>query len=168
MTRWFIADNHFYHANVIKYDNRPFKDVEEMNVYMISQWNKVVKPEDEVYHLGDFAFGSIEKQKAILDQLNGHKTLILGNHDKKTAACYKIGWDVVRRWAPIPLATWPISFWLLHDPEHGGIYKKLVHGHTHKKATDKNRLCVSANLIDYTPISEEDILKHFQLSNELE
>lgn len=46
-----LADTHFGHANVIKYDNRPFADVNEMDNKMIQNWNSVVKPSDTIYHL---------------------------------------------------------------------------------------------------------------------
>jgi calcineurin-like phosphoesterase family protein len=80
MNIWFTSDNHFWHANVIKYCDRPFASVEEMNEAMIRNWNEVVKPEDTVYCLGDFslAFRPIE---AYSMRLNGTKYLVPGNHD---------------------------------------------------------------------------------------
>lgn len=52
--KYYISDLHFDHTNVIKFDNRPFKDVEEMNNTLINNWNSVVKKSDIVYVLGDF------------------------------------------------------------------------------------------------------------------
>ena len=94
---FFIADTHFFHANIIKYCNRPWNsgkdsdgklivtddDVEKMNQALISNWNNVVGPDDTVWHLGDFCFGKnkIERAKEILKQLNGKVNLVLGNHD---------------------------------------------------------------------------------------
>lgn len=83
MDTWFISDTHFGHANIIKYSNRPFKDVDEMNEMMIQEWNKLVKPTDEVYHNGDFAFLQLPKLKTLLWRLNGILHLQLGNHDKE-------------------------------------------------------------------------------------
>lgn len=80
---WFSSDQHYSHKNIIKYSNRPFADVEEMNYELIKRWNKCVKPDDTIYHLGDFAFCNIEKIESILSQLNGTKHLINGNHDKQ-------------------------------------------------------------------------------------
>lgn len=57
---YFIADLHFGHANIIEYCNRPFQSVEEMNEFMIQQWNKKVKKDDKVFVLGDFGLGSRE------------------------------------------------------------------------------------------------------------
>ena len=51
---YFTADLHFYHENVISHASRPFSSVEEMNEALIRNWNKIVKPTDEIYILGDF------------------------------------------------------------------------------------------------------------------
>ena len=55
---FFTSDTHFNHANIIRFCNRPFKDVSHMNEAIISNWNRVVGPEDIVFHLGDFCLGS--------------------------------------------------------------------------------------------------------------
>jgi len=83
MTVHFTSDCHFHHRRIIEYSNRPFASVEDMNQQMIQRWNKQVKREDTVYHLGDFAFCDIEKIRSILSQLNGTKHFINGNHDKQ-------------------------------------------------------------------------------------
>src|SRR5690606_22691997 len=73
---------HMGHNNIIRYSNRPFNNVDEMNKTLIKNWNQCVKPNDEIYHLGDFAFVQKDKQKELLKKLNGKKHMILGNHDK--------------------------------------------------------------------------------------
>jgi calcineurin-like phosphoesterase family protein len=83
MSQWFISDTHFGHTNIIRYSNRPYSDVEEMNQKMIAEWNCRVKPNDDVYHLGDFAFLPLPKLKSLLWSLNGRINLMLGNHDKE-------------------------------------------------------------------------------------
>jgi calcineurin-like phosphoesterase family protein len=77
---YFSSDHHFGHSNIIKYCNRPYSSVEEMNEKLIENWNATVKPEDTVYYLGDFSL-STKPVKEITPKLNGHKLLIPGNHD---------------------------------------------------------------------------------------
>ena len=78
MANYFTADTHFGHKNIIKYCNRPFDSIDEMNEVMIENWNRVVSSKDNVYHLGDFGFKDIN---LILSRLNGNIHLIHGNHD---------------------------------------------------------------------------------------
>lgn len=80
---FFSSDMHGFHNNILKYCNRPFGSVEEMNEALVANWNSVVGPDDHVYHLGDFCFGNVEKWNWFLGpgKLNGHIHLILGNHD---------------------------------------------------------------------------------------
>lgn len=80
---WFTSDTHFGHENIIRFCNRPFDNVDEMNEALIKNWNSVVKPDDTVFHLGDFAFGGSTTWNSILDVLNGNIILIKGNHDRK-------------------------------------------------------------------------------------
>lgn len=78
---FYISDLHIGHANCLAFDNRPFKDVEEMNSEIIKRWNSVVTNEDIVCILGDFHWGKEPEWISILEQLNGQKILIQGNHD---------------------------------------------------------------------------------------
>lgn len=80
--RFYTSDTHFLHARIIELCNRPFKDVHHMNEEIIRRWNSVVGPEDTVYHLGDVCLGPIMESLACIRRLNGHKILILGNHDR--------------------------------------------------------------------------------------
>lgn len=80
---FFTSDTHFNHSNIIHFCNRPFRNVEDMNKTLISNWNSVVSPDDIVFHLGDFCLGGAAEWTKILDRLNGHIYLILGNHDLK-------------------------------------------------------------------------------------
>lgn len=78
---WFISDNHFYHENIIKYCNRPFKNATEMNAILISNWNELVQPNDDIIIAGDFIHsGNIAYIEYILSQLNGKLWLVYGNH----------------------------------------------------------------------------------------
>ena len=107
---WLTSDTHFGHENIIKYCDRPFSSVEEMDRTMIDNWNARVGEDDIVFHLGDFA---LSKGKAripeIVAELNGTIHLILGNHDLGEASMKKRGFDVV----------WPKGKWL--DSCHMGL-----------------------------------------------
>jgi calcineurin-like phosphoesterase family protein len=78
---WFTSDTHFGHKNIIRYCNRPFKNVWEMNYQLIENWNARVKSGDTVYHLGDFAFLAPKQIKDVIDCLNGNIIMVRGNHD---------------------------------------------------------------------------------------
>ena len=80
---FFTSDTHFTHANIIRFCNRPFKDVEQMNETLIANWNRVVGINDIVFHLGDFCLGGAAEWTKVLDRLNGRIYLIIGNHDLK-------------------------------------------------------------------------------------
>ena len=76
------SDTHFGHKNIIKYSNRPFNDVEEMDNFMVDSWNEKVGPKDIIFHLGDFAFFGADKVVEILKRLNGTIYFLYGNHDR--------------------------------------------------------------------------------------
>lgn len=80
--RFFTSDTHFGHKNIIRYSNRPFRDVSHMNEMLIKNWNDTVGPDDTVYHLGDVALGPWEAWDNVLTRLNGYKILVVGNHDR--------------------------------------------------------------------------------------
>lgn len=80
MAIFFTSDLHFKHKNVISYCDRPFKNVDQMNEFLINQWNTTVSNDDTIYVLGDFAMNP-KVTKKIVQQLNGKKILISGNHD---------------------------------------------------------------------------------------
>lgn len=132
---FYIADCHFGHANVIKFDHRPFDSVEEMDRKMIDNWNNAVCQDDIVYILGDFCWNTEERWIEILDKLNGNKILIRGNHDLKTMSQqlrnkfqdikdYKEVKDGGKR---VLLSHYPMPFY------RGAYNKDIVHlyGHIH-------------------------------------
>lgn len=89
--RYWCADPHFGHSNIIKYCNRPFKDIEHMNERIINECNNRIKPEDTCICVGDFSNRGREKgveglrhgYKHYLDQLQGKWILLEGNHDNQ-------------------------------------------------------------------------------------
>ena len=68
---YFIADTHFSEENIMRYENRPFKSVIEMDKELICRWNNVVRKDDEVYIQGDF--GADRKESSIINQIYGKK-----------------------------------------------------------------------------------------------
>lgn len=90
-----ISDTHFGHANIIKYCNRPFRDSAEMDAVMIERWNRVVGRDDDVLHLGDFAFKGTKNLKETVAKLNGNKFIVRGNHDPSVAVLESVGFSVV-------------------------------------------------------------------------
>lgn len=88
MKRFFTADQHFGHANILKYEDAArrnshggrFATIEKMNEYLVDQWNAIVATGDVVYCLGDVSF-KMDVLREIMPFLNGEKILIVGNHD---------------------------------------------------------------------------------------
>ena len=82
--RYYIADCHFYHRNLLtEMDNRGYESVEQMNEVMIEKWNKKVHAHDEVIILGDLSLGSGQETNQLLRRLKGKLYLIRGNHDDR-------------------------------------------------------------------------------------
>ena len=79
-----ISDTHFGdNGAILRYEGRPFKNGPEMDGTLIANWNRTVKKEDVVYHLGDVAWNmDKEALKALISGLNGRKILVMGNHDR--------------------------------------------------------------------------------------
>lgn len=82
MTTWFTSDLHFGHVNIIRYCDRPFADVEEMNEALIERWNAVVDDTDTVWVLGDVAMGRVTETLPLVGRLRGRRLLLAGNHDR--------------------------------------------------------------------------------------
>ncbi len=165
MKKYIISDTHFNHTNIIKYCNRPFKDVEEMNNTIINNWNKVVKKEDIVYHLGDLFLGSKYDLEDILSKTNGKIYLIRGNHDRLTVKSYEdVGITVLKN-APIILEEYKAL--LSHRPLPNTMIPENyinIHGHIHDKVLDNtynksNHINVSCDVLDFKPILLEKLIK---------
>ena len=99
MTVFFTADTHFGHAGVRSLYRRPFASVAAMNEAMVANWNAVVGPDDDVWHLGDFALRmNLPEIAALLNRLRGRKHLIVGNNDPPEVAALP-GWASVSPYA---------------------------------------------------------------------
>lgn len=154
MKYFIISDTHFNHENIIKYCNRPFKSVAEMNKAMIKNWNETVSNKDVVIHLGDVALGNKEETKKIIQQLNGRKILIKGNHDNWTDEFYReCGFEYVSKY-PI---VWNNFYLLSHEPlqlsETTPYFNFYGHVHNDEKYVDSaTTKCVCVERIGYRPI----------------
>ena len=168
---FFIADTHFNHANIIKHAERPFYRVEDMNEYMINQWNNTVSPDDTVMFLGDFLMGRQPKVnlKLFMERLNGLKFLIRGNHDKFSNQTYlDAGFQTVHDSLAyfldnsdkfLVLTHRPLSsFNFAPNPSLRHLYTRKnavsIYGHTHEIGDPH---CVSVENINYTPISLSEL-----------
>ena len=80
---YYISDLHIGHANAIKLDGRPFKDLNEMHQTIINNWNSHVKTDDTVYILGDFIWYKEKNWPFYVEPLAGKKVLLRGNHDPR-------------------------------------------------------------------------------------
>lgn len=174
---WFTSDLHFNHANIIKFCNRPWKTTEEMDKALISNWNSVVKPNDLIFDLGDFAFADRDKWIELLEQLNGKHYLILGNHDITRWPGNKVLPLFERVEHQLTLKIDGRKVYLNHYPFlcYGGTYRDntskvyQLFGHTHSgpncSGLDKDRLInlfpyqydVGVDNNNYTPISWEQV-----------
>ncbi|MFD2648623.1 metallophosphoesterase family protein [Devosia albogilva] len=133
---YFTSDTHFADPRVLRIDRRPFADMPEHDAALIGNWNSTVSPEDEVWHLGDFARGSTEDVEALLEKLNGTKHLIIGNNDPPaTLAAH--GWASIQHYAELRIDAQ--LFILCHYPFRtwNQMGKKSVnlHGHSHGRLT---------------------------------
>ena len=143
MNYWFTSDYHFFHKNIIKYENRPFKSVEEMNETIIKKHNERVKDGDIVYFLGDYAFyaskakqfrgeGMPIRAENILKKLKGKFQMIRGNHDKSTNKINIPNYRII-------LNKGGIYINLIHRPQDTVIYDYSYYypltlaGHVHSK-----------------------------------
>lgn len=93
---YYISDLHIEHSNIMNFDNRPFKDVQEMNQTIVDNWNKTVKINDTVYILGDFIWAKENEWIYWVKQLTGNKVLVRGNHDPRqfSSATKKLFQDI--------------------------------------------------------------------------
>jgi calcineurin-like phosphoesterase family protein len=83
MGTYFISDTHFGDGPRLRIDRRPFSSAAEMDGTMVERWNEVVGADDDIWHLGDFAFGPSRPRIAeLLAALNGRKHLLIGNNDE--------------------------------------------------------------------------------------
>ena len=175
---FFTSDTHFGHENIIKYCNRPFKDIEEHDEELIKRWNSKVPEDGIVFHLGDVAFGNPQRVNEILNQLNGTIYLVIGNHDWRSIV--KNHWSRFREMTQqINMKIGEQHIILNHYPLlcFSGVYRESnptwqLFGHVHTSpyadsGLDTPRLAnlfptqydVGVDNNNFTPVSYFDILK---------
>ena len=131
---FFISDLHFGHAKIISLCSRPFLSIEEMDEYLIQEWNKVVHRDDQVYIVGDAMFRAVKPPEYYFERLKGKKHLIIGNHDKswmKKVDLSKYFNSV--EWMTV-VNTGKGNATLCHFPTLDYEGKYMIHGHIHAKA----------------------------------
>lgn len=160
MKKFIISDLHLNHTNIIKYCHRPFKNTEEMNRTIITNWNNTVKKDDIVYFLGDFCCGNRDVIKSFREKLNGHIIIITGNHDRGPKTCLALGFDEAYKELTLDIAGHQIL--LTHRPKLG--YTGVnIHGHLHNLSMkEPNYYNVSVEHLNYTPIDLDELLERIK------
>lgn len=175
---FFISDLHLGHHNVIKFDGRPYHNVDEMHVDIIRRWNEVVGDDDIVYYLGDLAMRVNDTTKWIIYQLKGKIHFIMGNHDDYRDISKLGRWEHIHEYGTeimvkdddaenkrdngyqqIIMSHYPILSW--NKAHHGSWH---LHGHCHGSLMKGNQdyykrkvMDVGCNVINYTPISYSEV-----------
>lgn len=126
---WFTSDWHLGHKNILEFEaeKRPFADLDHMHHEMIKRHNSVVGKYDLVYHLGDVCWK--KEYMPLLDEFNGEKRLIMGNHDQFKMEVYLQYFEKiygVKYWERCTLTHIPI-----HQNSLSGRFMLNVHGHLH-------------------------------------
>lgn len=165
---WFTADHHFGHANILRHCNRPFGSVEEMNETLVARWNRVIGPQDVVYHLGDIFWMPSGEAQALRRRLNGRICLVRGNHDRTADSiktCFE--WvkdyyelkvedtDVVGGWQRVVLFHYAMRVW---NRRHYGAWH--LFGHSHGTLPDipgSLAIDVGVDCHNFTPIPYEKV-----------
>jgi len=157
MTYFFTSDYHLGHKKIIQYCKRPFKNVTLMNETIIKNHNKIVKPNDTVYFLGDFCFNNFKFYRR---QLNGKFIFIMGNHDRHNDVPTIMWAAVIKHGGKI--------IYLTHDPVDivEDVEINLV-GHVHEHWKHNKSLNgipvinVGVDVWKFKPVTIEEIFKDY-------
>ena len=170
MKTWFTSDYHLGHANIIKYCERPFKDLYHMNSTIIRNHNERIKPGDSVFFLGDFCFrntkgekdgeGELSTADFYIQQLNGDFVFIKGNHDNNNSLKTKI--------LGVVIEIDNKQIYLVHKPDdYNPAYPINFVGHVHelwkfKKLKDGTHLInIGCDQWNFMPISYNEIMTEY-------
>lgn len=173
MNYWFTSDTHFGHANIIRYDNRPFSSIEEHDDALITNWNAVVHPGDVVYHLGDVMWHTRDaKRDSILRSLHGTLILIKGNHDRTNKPLLRHKrWAKVCDYEEISIGGQRIMLFHYRMTVWNGCHRGswALHGHSHgtlpvtmtARTLDVGTMCWNYRPINFDEVSAEMHMKRF-------
>ena len=165
---FFTSDTHFGHRGILSprmHIPRRFSSIQEHDEALVSRWNAVVRPEDTVWHLGDFAYRCSEAYaRTIFARLDGKKYLVRGNHDRIGA---RLPWDgsvtdVAHVVVPDPFTGVPQGIFCSHYAHvvwprmhRGDIH---LHGHSHGTLPGTAaRTDVGVDCFDMAPVTLERI-----------
>ena len=129
--KYYISDLHIGHKNIIRFDQRPFFNLEDMKQTIIKNWNSVVTSGDDVYILGDM-FWNNDDIAEVLPQLKGNLYLVKGNHDRintEMSKCFvwvKDYAEIKDNGRNVVLCHYPIAHW--RNADYGTIH---LYGHIH-------------------------------------
>ena len=161
MKTYFTSDTHLNQQRTLQLSKRPFDTLQEMNNTIVQNWNKIVKQNDTVIHLGDFG------DLSFMDKLNGKIILLLGNYerddkqfDKRIQPYVKSG-KVKLKTKPFNLKIGQNTFQLTHQPSLNVEDRKNfeLYGHIHRlQVVKKNALNVGCDCHYFKPISLQDVL----------
>ncbi len=160
MATYFTSDTHLNQQRTLQLSKRPFNTLHEMNTTIVQNWNKIVKQNDTVIHLGDFG------DLSFMDKLNGKIILLLGNYerddkqfDKRIQPYVKSG-KVKLKTKPFNLKIGQNTFQLTHQPSLNVEDRKNfeLYGHVHKIFCKRRALNVGTQCHNYTPISIQELL----------
>lgn len=174
---YFTSDHHFFHKNVLKFEDRPCNTVEEMNELLIERWNKVVSKGDKVHHLGDFSFGSQDQTIDVASRLNGQIVIYKGNHDNKNKLKRMLKEGVIKEYHLVGdyIKRNGYQLWLTHYPVEIGYRPNMysIHGHIHSSPSNYvNHINVGVDSLVFKdkvefgePISLEALLDEIKKRN---
>jgi len=182
MTRFFTADLHLGHHNIIDYCDRPYRSVDQMNAALVDRWNDTVGPDDEVIVLGDFAMGRLRDTLPLAGRLRGRKVLVTGNHDRCWSGHRRGAERAVGRYLEAGFAEiWQgvvgldlggVPVLACHFPYEGDSHDYdrfpnhrpvdsgdwLLHGHVHQRWRVRGRMInVGVDVWDYAPVAEHEL-----------
>jgi calcineurin-like phosphoesterase family protein len=157
---FFISDEHYHHANIIKHCNRPFANVQEMNEELIRRHNEVVKLNDIVIHGGDFSWSNSRKFiEQFKTRLNGTHIFLKGSHDKwmEKDPCFQQIYEITIKKQPIIICHYAMLVWPRSHYNSWHLY-----GHSHGKLNDYVKgKChdISVDNTNFYPLSEDEIFE---------